>query len=667
MAPAAPAGPLSCGNGGAGANPFRRLFRMTSRACFLCSRLRPSRSIDNVLFGRINPSGLVASPAATHPNSPDPPASTTGGIKGIFKGVVSYVLGTSGQGDDGSGQHDQKGSRPASHHADLDPAAASILVTEDLDPEHGETDRAANVVDAGLPDPAAQPDLSATTEVSGERGVAHGQSSGDSHQAIASDQVAGHGGSATIEVSPARAEIPSVTVNSMQSGSSDGRDQPPAEVADDVVYKPAVGESTTIAGKQERTATTAGNNTDGTVLELDRNDGLQKASASAVASANDGHNKMPPPDKKDLVGPARNNERVGVDDTTEAAEKVKAAAAGSLAQGPREKATGVQPKEMQQATHTAVMNVPSPIDSSLVTSRGQVQSSDTAPKPIEAVRSGDRQPTDPAATNTSPTTTGGGVSTAPASANSGAVKSHTPGVSTGHTGPQVVQSPQDSSKSHWTDCVFDVTGCNWTECKPGVSIDRAAWARGHTGRLRWDRPHSPRTCAQAVSWCNEDSSRCHSPYCRNSMICGRITAFGRIADAKPPASRPTTGGPAQPEAASSDPTLATSNATAPPTATNKTGGGTARPGGAGRIVGTVQSVKPGGSIFSQLSTKIQVLERNMSLSGRFLEQIRAKIINVNTTLSQAAVVATAELARLEELALNISTKQERGASNEGTV
>eukprot|EP00729_Bicosta_minor_P010583 gene10583-14785_t len=59
-----------------------------------------------------------------------------------------------------------------------------------------------------------------------------------------------------------------------------------------------------------------------------------------------------------------------------------------------------------------------------------------------------------------------------------------------------------------------------------------------------------------------------------------------------------------------------------------------------------------GSIFSQLSTKIKILERNMSLSERFLEQMRTRYAKINVTLSQEILVTRKELKRVGDLALN---------------
>lgn len=59
-----------------------------------------------------------------------------------------------------------------------------------------------------------------------------------------------------------------------------------------------------------------------------------------------------------------------------------------------------------------------------------------------------------------------------------------------------------------------------------------------------------------------------------------------------------------------------------------------------------------GSIFSQLSTKIKILERNMSLSERFLEQMRTRYAKINLTLSQEILVTRQELKRVGDVALN---------------
>ena len=67
-----------------------------------------------------------------------------------------------------------------------------------------------------------------------------------------------------------------------------------------------------------------------------------------------------------------------------------------------------------------------------------------------------------------------------------------------------------------------------------------------------------------------------------------------------------------------------------------------------RIVAAPDS-KGGGSIFSQLSTKIRQLERNMTLSSRFLEQMRSRYIKLNLSLTQGFNSTNVEFRRMEAL------------------
>ena len=67
-----------------------------------------------------------------------------------------------------------------------------------------------------------------------------------------------------------------------------------------------------------------------------------------------------------------------------------------------------------------------------------------------------------------------------------------------------------------------------------------------------------------------------------------------------------------------------------------------------RIV-AAPDTKGGGSIFSQLSNKIRQLERNMTLSSRFLEQMRSRYIKLNLSLTQGFNSTNIEFRRVETL------------------
>lgn len=66
-----------------------------------------------------------------------------------------------------------------------------------------------------------------------------------------------------------------------------------------------------------------------------------------------------------------------------------------------------------------------------------------------------------------------------------------------------------------------------------------------------------------------------------------------------------------------------------------------------------------GSIFSQLSNKIKVLEKNMSLSTRFLESLSAWYIKINITSTAAAADVRAMHTQLHEAMQEVAVNTTR--------
>ena len=146
--------------------------------------------------------------------------------------------------------------------------------------------------------------------------------------------------------------------------------------------------------------------------------------------------------------------------------------------------------------------------------------------------------------------------------------------------------------SRWTDCVNTAFLCDPRTGLPGGCRNKSVTIR-HSAK-RWDRPFSAVTCRVFVT---------------RALTAAR-TAVGGSDSTRPASGTPQSGvRPLQ---------------IIPPTPNTKA------------------------SIFSQLESKIKILERNMTLAGGFLDQLGRRYKKLNGTIAEFHAEQAAELSRLRD-------------------